>query len=135
MAEITITISIPEPTASSVATAGGASVAPTPMAIEQLQGASFGAGASAPAPAPRPLEEVAVQAADRAQAKGLGTAADYRLAVARRAAAQRDLIVARYEYVNQYAQLLVVTGWTPGLLVNEMAGVLTKDAEMDESKP
>jgi outer membrane protein TolC len=79
--------------------------------------------------------EVAVQAADRAQAKGLGTAADYRLAVARRAAAQRDLIVARYEYVNQYAQLLVVTGWTPGLLVNEMAGVLTKDAEMDESKP
>lgn len=79
--------------------------------------------------------EVAVQAADRAQAKGLGTAADYRLAVARRAAAQRDLIQARYEYVNQYVQLLVVTGWTPGVLVNEMAGVLTRDAEVDEGKP
>jgi protease secretion system outer membrane protein len=79
--------------------------------------------------------EVAVQAADRAQAKGLGTAADYRLAVARRAAAQRDLIQARYEYVNQYVQLLVVSGWTPGVLVNEMAGVLTRDAEMDEGKP
>ena len=79
--------------------------------------------------------QVAVQAADRAQTTGLGTAAEFRAAIARRAAARRDLILARYEYLNQYAQLLVASGWTPVVLVNELAGVLSSDADLREVKP
>ena len=79
--------------------------------------------------------QVAVQAADRAQTTGLGTAAEFRAAMARRAAARRDLILARYEYLNQYAQLLVASGWTPVVLVNELAGVLSSDSDLREGKP
>ncbi len=78
---------------------------------------------------------IAVRAADRALATGIGTAADYRAALARQAAARRDLIQARYEYVNQYSQLLVFSGWTPGTLVDDLARVLTADADLKEIKP
>ncbi|MBE0550333.1 MAG: hypothetical protein IH627_22265, partial [Rubrivivax sp.] len=76
-----------------------------------------------------------VRAATRAQETGLGTAAEFRSALARQAAARRDLIQARYEYLNQRSQLLVVSGWPPGTVVDDMARVLSVDAMMKETQP
>ena len=78
---------------------------------------------------------VAVRAAARAQETGLGTAAEFRSALARQAAARRDLIQARYEYLNQRSQLLVVGGWPMGTVVDDMARVLSVDAMMKETQP
>ncbi len=78
---------------------------------------------------------VAVRAATRAQETGLGTAAEFRAALARQALARRDLIQARYEYLNQRSQLLVVSGWPLGTVVDDMARVLSVDATMKEAQP
>lgn len=78
---------------------------------------------------------VAVRAATRALDTGLGTAADFRAALARQAAARRDLIQARYEYLNQRAQLLVISGWPLGTVLDDLASVLTENASMKESQP
>jgi protease secretion system outer membrane protein len=76
---------------------------------------------------------VAVRAATRALDTGLGTAADFRTALARQAAARRDLIQARYEYLNQRSQLLVISGWPLGTVLDDLANVLTEHALMKES--
>jgi len=78
---------------------------------------------------------VAVRAATRALETGLGTAAEFRSALARQAAARRDLIQARYEYLNQRSQLLVVSGWPLGTVVADLAQALSVDASMKESQP
>lgn len=79
---------------------------------------------------------VAVKAAARAQATGLGTDADYRQALARQALARRELIQARYEFLNQRSQLLVLSGWPSAQVLGEMARVLSVDATMkEESQP
>jgi protease secretion system outer membrane protein len=79
---------------------------------------------------------VAVRAALRAQETGLGTDADYRQALARQAVARRDLIQARYEFLNQRSQLLVLAGWPAEQVLGELARVLSVDATMrEESLP
>lgn len=78
---------------------------------------------------------VAVRAATRAVDTGLGTATDFRAALARQAAARRDLIQARYEYLNQRSQLLVVSGWPLGTALDDLARVLSEYALMKESQP
>ena len=79
---------------------------------------------------------VAVKAAARAQATGLGTDADHRQALARQALARRELIQARYEFLNQRSQLLVLSGWPSAQVLGEMARVLSVDATMkEESQP
>jgi outer membrane protein TolC len=79
---------------------------------------------------------VAVRAALRAQETGLGTDADYRQALARQAVARRDLIQARYEFLNQRAQLLVLAGWPSEQVLGELARVLSVDTTMrEESLP
>ena len=79
---------------------------------------------------------VAVKAAERAQVVGLGTDADYRQALARQAVARRDLIQARYEFLNQRTQLLVLSGWPAGQVLGELAGVLSVDTTIrEESLP
>ena len=78
---------------------------------------------------------VAVQAAARAQATGLGTDAEYRQALARQALARRELIQARYEFLNQRSQLLVLSGWPSGLVLEETARALSVDATIKELQP
>lgn len=78
---------------------------------------------------------VAVRAALRAQETGLGTAAEYRAALARQASARQDLIVARYEFLNQRAQLMVAGGWPLGQAIDELARVLTMEVTMKETGP
>jgi len=78
---------------------------------------------------------VAVQAASRAQATGLGTDAEYRQALARQALARRELIQARYEFLNQRSQLLVLSGWPSGLVLEETARALSVDATMKDLQP
>jgi protease secretion system outer membrane protein len=75
---------------------------------------------------------VAVKAAERAQATGLGTDAEYRQALARQALARRDLIQARYEFLNQRSQLLLMSGWPSAQVLEETARVLSVDATMKE---
>jgi len=78
---------------------------------------------------------VAVRAAARAQETGLGTAAEFRAALARQATARRDLIQARYEYLNQRSQLLVVSGWPLGTALDDLSRALTVNAVVKESQP
>ena len=78
---------------------------------------------------------VAVQAALRAQATGLGTDAEYRQALARQALARRELIQARYEFLNQRSQLLVLSGWPSGLVLEDTARALSVDATMKDLQP
>lgn len=68
---------------------------------------------------------VAVRASSRAFETGLGTATELRDALLGQARARRDLIQARYEYLNQRTQLMVVSGWDGPLLMDELTRSLT----------
>lgn len=78
---------------------------------------------------------VAVKAASRALETGLGTAADYRAALARQATARRDLIQSRYEFLNQRSQLLVISGWPIDSLLGDLERTLSVDTSMKDTQP
>ncbi len=79
--------------------------------------------------------DLAVKAASRAQDTGLGTAAEVRDWIARQAGARRDLIQARYEYLNHRSQLLVVAGWPLSQVLNGLESALSVANPLKDRQP